>query len=79
MGKRYSKRELQALVEIEKEFGQVTYSVPIMLEDAFFNKTGNHRPSGCLYMCLWRIKRGDYDGILYSGTRRVYEKQKNLI
>lgn len=77
MGKRYSKRELVALIEIEREFGQVTYQNPVMLEAFFEKRTGIHRSSGVLYMCLWRIKKGYYDDIL-SDRRTKYEWQNDL-
>ncbi len=61
MRRPYSRRELLALVEIETEYGPISYQRPIPIEQMFYEKTGVHRRSGCLYMTMWRIKQGLYD------------------
>lgn len=64
--RRYSKRELLALIQIEAEYGAITYQQPMLLEQLFLELSGVYRKSGTLYMAMWRIKAGKYDHILYD-------------
>ncbi|PKL25040.1 MAG: hypothetical protein CVV47_07080 [Spirochaetae bacterium HGW-Spirochaetae-3] len=69
----YTRRELMALIQIEAEFGKITYQNPTLIERLFFERTGIRRASGPLYMAMWRIKRGEYDELLYSSAIRTPE------
>jgi hypothetical protein len=62
----FSRLELEALIAIESEYGQITYQQPMMLEQLFLERTGRFRASGCLYMAMWRIKQGKYNHKLYG-------------
>lgn len=54
-----------ALIEIEAMLGPITYQNPATIEKLFWDATGVPRASGCLYMAMWRIKKGYYDRVLF--------------
>lgn len=61
--RQYSVVELKALDEIMHEFGEVRYDNDFNIEKEFYDRTGEVRKSGPLYMCCWRIKHGYYGDI----------------
>lgn len=64
MGKRYSKQEILALIDISEKYGNIFYINEFDIEQEFYLRTGNARKSGPLYMAFWRTRNGYYDHLM---------------
>jgi hypothetical protein len=66
MAKKYTKVEIEALLLIYQNHGNIFYINGFDIEAEFYALTGIVRKSGPLYMAYWRYTKGQYDHLLAS-------------